>query len=208
MLKLHDYVLSDGCYKVRLLLGLLGLGYARQPVDAYPGREHLRAPFRRLSPFGELPVLEDDGTVLCGAEAILCHLANAYDRSGTWLPREARDFGSVMTWLGFASGPLRALSTAREAALSGAEGDPEALRRQGRAALRVLEDHLTDRGLAGAAWIVGDAPSIADIAAFPSVALSHDCGIGLDDYPALNLWQRRVRSLPGFVGMPGIPDYF
>ncbi len=208
MLKLHDYVLSDSCYKVRLLLGLVGLDYARQPVDCYPGREHLQPSFRALSPLGEMPVLDDDGLVLWGAGAILCHLANAHDRSGEWLPRDALHFGPVMMWVAFAAGPLHALSNAREAALFGAEGDLDALRRQGRAALRVLEDHLTDRSLAGGAWMVGEAPTIADIAAFPAAALSHDCGIGLEDYPALNLWQRRVRSLPGFVGMPGIPDYF
>ena len=208
MLRFHDYVLSDSCYKVRLLLGLLGLDHVRQPVDYYPGREHLQPRFRTLSPLGEMPVLEDDGLVLWGAEAVLCHLANAHDRSGRWLPREAEAFGPVMMWLAFAAGKLQALSKARETALFGAEGDLNAMRRQGRAALRVLEDHLTDRGLAGGTWIVGETATIADIAAFPAVALSHDCGIGLEDYPALDLWQRRVRSLPGFVSMAGIPDYF
>ena len=33
-------------------------------------------------------------------------------------------------------------------------------------------------------------------------------GIGHEDYPAINLWQRQVRKLPGFIGMPGVPDYF
>jgi glutathione S-transferase len=208
LLRFHDYVLSDSCYKVRLLLGLLGLDHVRQPVDYYPGREHLQPPFRTLSPLGEMPVIEDDGLVLWGPEAILCHLANTHDRSGKWLPRDAQSFGPVMMWVAFSAGPLHALSSAREAALFGAEADLDAMRQQGRAALRVLEDHLTERGLAGGAWIVGETATIADIAAFPAVALSHDCGIGLEDYPALNLWQRRMRSLPGFVSMPGIPDYF
>ena len=55
---------------------------------------------------------------------------------------------------------------------------------------------------------MGDKASIADIAVFPAVALSHDSGVGHEDYPAVNLWQRRVRSLRGFMGMPGVPDYF
>ena len=50
--------------------------------------------------------------------------------------------------------------------------------------------------------------TIADIAVFPPAMLSHDSGIGHEDYPAINLWQRRLRKLPGFIGMPGIPDYF
>ena len=93
-------------------------------------------------------------------------------------------------------------------ACSSYPGDLAALQAKGRAALRILDDHLADRALAGIDWIVGDAPTIADIAMFPYVALSHDAGIGHEDYPAINLWQRRVRKLPGFIGMPGIPDYF
>ena len=57
-------------------------------------------------------------------------------------------------------------------------------------------------------FVCGDAPTVADIALFPAVALSHDCGIGHEDYPALSLWQRRIRRLPNFLSMPGIPDFF
>ncbi|MEO7222938.1 MAG: glutathione S-transferase C-terminal domain-containing protein, partial [Devosia sp.] len=74
--------------------------------------------------------------------------------------------------------------------------------------LRLLEDTLTERRIAGRDWLVGPSPTIADIAVFPHVMLSHDSGIGHEDFPAINLWQRRVRRLHGFIGMPGIPDYF
>ena len=40
-LTLHDYELDDACYKVRLLLGALGLNYAKVAVDVHPGREQL-----------------------------------------------------------------------------------------------------------------------------------------------------------------------
>lgn len=208
MLKLYDYVLSDGCYKVRLMLSLLGVEYERRAVDFFPGREHQSEAFLDLNPLGQLPVLEDDGLVLCGAEAILCHLANRYDGNGTWLPRDPARFGPTMMWLAFAGQQLHALSQARLVSMLGEPGDLDSLRASARAALRLLEDHLTDRGLARDEWIVGDAPTVADIAAFPAVALSHDSGIGHEDYPALNLWQRRLRRLPGFASMPGVPDYF
>ena len=111
-------------------------------------------------------------------------------------------------WLAFAATDLAALNEARRIATLGAPGDLAAAVKQGRAALRVLEDALTDRSLSGHDWPVGDKASIADIAVFPAAALSHDSGVGHEDYPAVNLWQRRVRKLRGFVGMPGVPDYF
>lgn len=207
MLRLHDYVLSGSCYKVRLLLGMLGLRYERHAVDFFPGKEHKRLEFLVLNPLGQLPVFEDDGLILRDAQAILCHLANRYDPTNAWLPRDGR-FGQVIMWLSFAGGELMAISAGRLIAMLDYAGDLTAFQHEGRAALRVLDDHLTDRALEGADWFVGATPTIADIALFPYVALSHDCGIGHEDYPALNLWQRRVRRLPGFVGMPGIPDYF
>ena len=42
---------------------------------------------------------------------------------------------------------------------------------------------------------------------FPAFALSRDFGIDHDAFPALRRWARRLRRLPGFVTMPGIPDY-
>jgi len=208
MLKLHDYLLSGSCYKVRLLLAMLALDYETRAVDFYPGREHKREGFLALNPLGQLPVLEDDGLVLRDAQAILCHLANKFDLAGTWLPRNPDLFGCVMAWLSFAGGELMNISGARLHDMLGYDLDAEALRKAGRGALRVLDDHLADRGFESADWLVGTHPTIADLACFPYVVLSHDCGIGLEDYPAINLWQRRVRKLPGFITMPGVPDYF
>ena len=70
--------------------------------------------------------------------------------------------------------------------------------------LRELELHLTDRVFEGRTWLVGDTPTIADIACFPYVALSPDAGLDHDGYPAIRNWLYAVRSLPGFVTMPGI----
>jgi glutathione S-transferase len=207
MPKLYDYVLSGSCYKVRLLLSMLGVAYETQAVDFYPGKEHKSAAFLVLNPLGQLPVFEDEGIVMRDAQATLCHIANKHDASGQWLPRDKR-FGPVMMWLMFAGGEIMAISAARMISVLRYPGDLEGLKVKGRAALRVLEDHLTERGFEGGEWIVGDAPTIADIAMFPYVALSHDCGIGHEDYPAVSLWQKRVRRLPGFVSMPGVPDYF
>lgn len=192
-------MLSDGCYKVRLMLSLLGVAHVVQAVDFFPGREHEGEVFRRINPQGDLPVLEDGDEVLRDAGTILVHLARKHDAG--WLAPTDR-------WLTFARTSMAPLAEARLATLLGLPGDVAALRKAGRGALRDLEDHVGDRQLGGHDWVEGERATIADIALFPHVALSHDARIGLEDYPALNLWQRRVRKLPRFIGMPGIPDYF
>ena len=66
---------------------------------------------------------------------------------------------------------------------------------------------MTGRHFDGKEWFVGDAPTFADLALFPSFALSRDYGVDHDEYPALRRWIRRFRTLNGFHTMPGIPDY-
>lgn len=206
-IKLYDYSLSGSCYKVRLLLDFLELEYERQQVDFYPGREHRTQAFRAINPLAQIPVLEDDGLRLRDAQAILCHLANKYDRSGRWLPREPELFGPVMMWLIFAGGELMAASAARLHDALGYDLDIEAARRNAHAAFRILDDHLTRREIEGGTWIAGDHPTIADIACFPYTALSSDGGIGHEDYPALRNWLRHFRKLPRFEPMSGISEF-
>jgi glutathione S-transferase len=184
-------VLSTECYTVRLMLALLDVPYERLAVDAYPGG-------------ADCPVLFDGDDVHRDPGLILTFLARAH--GAQWLPPDVAQ--EVAGWLAFTATRLSALAEARRVALMGVEGDLEALNTRGRTALRFLDDTLTERCIADRDWLVGTAPTIADIAVFPHVMLSHDSGIGHEDYPAINLWQRRVRKLPRFIGMPGIPDYF
>ena len=66
---------------------------------------------------------------------------------------------------------------------------------------------MTAREFDRAAWFAGDKPSLADLALFPAIALSRDFGVEHEAYPALRRWMRRVRTIQGFMTMPGIPDY-
>ncbi|CAP57149.1 glutathione S-transferase family protein [Gluconacetobacter diazotrophicus] len=203
-LVLHDDELDEECYRARLFLSLLGLKARIVAVDVVPGGLQDSPSFRAVSPAGLLPVLRIEGQEICGAGAVLLALAH---KRGNWLPDEPGAFAQVAHWLHFASGPLRPAIAARRASLFGG-GEPDAaLQRQGEAALRIMEDHMAHRRLDGGSWFVGDAPSVADIALFPSFALSRDWGVDHAFYPALRRWMRAVRTVPGFVGMSGIPEY-
>jgi len=206
-LRLYDFELDENAYKVRLLLAFLGLDYAKVAMDVFPGTEHKADAFLKLSPVGELPALVDGEVVLFQSEAILAYLARRYDGSGLWLPEGPAALGAVTQWLAFAAHELRAATTARRGALFGVPIDEAATRAAVRAAFRILETHLVMQGLAGRSWLVGDAPTIADIAVFPAFALSRDFGIDHGEYPALRRWLRALRDLPGFIPMPGVPGY-
>ncbi len=75
MLTLHEYTPSQNCWKVRVLLGLLGIPYRSQPVAIFSG-ESRTADFLALNPAGSTPALTlDDGRAIAELNAILCWLA-------------------------------------------------------------------------------------------------------------------------------------
>ncbi len=207
-LVLYNYDLDDDCYRVRLALSLLGLDWQAMSVDAFPGKEHLTPPYLALNPTGRLPILRDGDFIMHGTEAILCHLARNHQASGAWLPAEGEGFAVVMQWLNFSARDLDATIAARQQSLFGAPGDEATLRAASLKAIRVMDDHMTDRQLRRHDWFAAPHPTIADIALFPAFALSRDFGIDHDEFPALRRWARRFRGLPGFKTMPGIPDYY
>jgi glutathione S-transferase len=127
--------------------------------------------------------------------------------AGEVLPADARAFGEVAKWVGFSETALAAAVDARLKALFDIAGDADALKAASRKAFRIMDDHMTARHFDGREWFVGDGATLADIALFPSFALSRDFGVGHDEFPALRRWSRRFRTIRGFRTMPGIPDY-
>jgi glutathione S-transferase len=206
VITLYDYDLSGNCYKVRLFLAVLGISYSRHPIDFYPGREHEKPWFLALNPLGQLPVIDDDGYVLCDSQAILVYLASRFDGGGLWYPRgDPALLGSLTAWLMFADAITKTAAAARLHDGMFYECDIDQCRLGAHRLFRILDEHLwfSERGAAG--WICeGAHPTIADIAVFPYVQLSEEGGIARRDYPAIRRWLDRVKTLPGFIPMPGI----
>ena len=204
MIKLYNDELSGNCYKLRLFMGLIGLPYARIPINFHPRREHKSEAFLRINPFGQLPAIDDDGYVLRDAQAILVYLASRYDGSGRWFPAESALRGRVALWLAVAEDITRSASAARLHDAFGYPFDIDACPAAAHRLFAHIEDHLADAEIEDHEWLAGNAPTIADLACFPYIALAPEGGIALDRYPALRRWIARVKALPRFVGMPGI----
>jgi glutathione S-transferase len=196
--KLYDFEYSGNAYRVRLMLSLLGLAAERQPVDLRQG-EQRKPEFLALNPRGQVPVLEEDGTVIWDSMAILVYLARRYGGE-QWLPGDARGMAEVMQWLGVMQNEtLYGLGRARVIARLGFPGDLEEAQKIGRRGLEVLEGRLAQHD-----WLALDRFTIADVGCFPYAALAPEGGIALEPYPAVGRWIARIKRQPGFVGMPGI----
>jgi glutathione S-transferase len=199
MIKLYDFELSGSCYKVRLLLNILKVSCERIPVD-FVNKEHKTERFLTLNPLGEIPVLEDGDVRLRDAQAILVYIARNYDRSNTWFPDAPESMGRIMQWLSFGGNELMAAAGARLVKILNYPLDLPALQARAIGTLRILDAHLSDRE-----FLELGHPTIADIACFPYVAMAGEGGIELKPYPNVLRWIDRIKQIPGFIPMPGIP---
>lgn len=195
----HDRYDSGNCYRVRLMLALLGLPFETVLVDVSKGQNR-SAEFLRLNPRGQVPVLEDGGEIYWDSIAILLYLARKYGTE-TWLPLDARSLGRIGQWLALASDEIfSGLALARSVRLGRRQGNLQALQRTGMRALDVMEQHLTTRD-----WLACGCPTVADVACYPYVALASEAGVGLAAYPAVGAWLGRLASLPGYLPLPTGP---
>jgi len=197
-MKLYDFELSGNAYRIRLMLSLLGLDYERVPLKLMEGEQRGHA-FLKLNPRGQVPTLDDGGTVVWDSLAILVYLARKYGGE-KWLPIDAKGMAEVMQWLAVMENEvLYGLARARVICKFKRPGPLEETQLLGRKGLDVLE-----KRLAAHPWLALDHVTIADIGCFPYVALAPEGEIPLDDYPAIRKWIERIKALPGFVGMPGV----
>lgn len=191
-MKLYDFAPSHNCYKVRLLLAILGLSYDKQSIDLM-GRENRSPDFLRLNPRGQVPVLEDDGTTIWESTAILVYLARRYG-GAQWLPETAHGMASVAQWLAVAQNEMLYGLGRAHWLKRGGTGDVEEALNRGRRGLKLL-----DRKLSGETWLAAGHPTIADIACYPHASLAEEAGASLDAYPHVRRWCRSVDSIPGYV---------
>ena len=196
MITLYDSRFSLNCYKVRLLLALLGVPYTRHPVDIRKG-EHRAPELLARNPFGQIPVLDTGALALRDSQAILVWLARRHGNE-QWMPTQPEDEALVNAWLAASAyelrlGPYEARLRKRAPFLC-VTGDTQANNTE--RALRLYEERLRGRQ-----WLALDHPTVADIAAFPSLAHATDGDVDLGGCPGILAWLDRVRGLPGFVGL-------
>jgi glutathione S-transferase len=193
---LYDNPASGNCYKVRLLLRLLGIEFERREVSVvdHSGRAELLG---GLSPSLNVPtVVLEDGRPLAESNAILWYFADGT----TYLPEDPYERAQVLQWMFFEQYRHEPAIAVVRFWVSIAPGDPppgidlEARREAGRAALAAMERHLDER-----AHLVGERLTIADIALYAYTHVAPEGGFDLEPYPAVRAWLERVASHPGVV---------
>lgn len=193
MYRLYDYLPSGNGYKVRLVLKQLALPYELIELDITTGATRT-AEFLHKNPNGRIPLLEVPGKgFLPESHAIIAYLAD-----GTRLiPADQFERARMWQWMCFEQynlepniGTLRFwLKLGRTRAELGEKLVEK--KKNGYAALDVLEESLRDREYLAAAYY-----SLADISLYAYTHVAHEGGFDLAPYPAIRAWCARVERQP------------
>ena len=194
-IKLYNFPRSGHAHRAELMLSLLQLPTDLIFVDLAKG-EHKQPEFLALNSFGQVPVLDDQGVVLADSNAILVYLAQKYG-NGRWLPTDPVGAAKVQRWLSVAAGPIAfGPARARLITVFGAPYNAEEVIARSHDLLKVI-----DQELANSKYLVGNEPTIADVAAYSYIAHAPEGNVSLADYANVRAWLTRIEALPGFVGM-------
>jgi glutathione S-transferase len=186
-------------YRVALMMRLCRTGFTFRYVSFQRGM-HLKPEFRALSRWGQVPVLEHGGRRFVQSAAILEYLAETLACFGAadlearqhvreWLFWDAdRLMPPLYAWYSVELGRRKLLPLSFDPVLV-AEFD-----RKGGAALDILDSHLSGRR-----FLVGDAPTIADICCYSDIAFARLGNKDLAAWPNLVAWAGRIEALPGFA---------
>ncbi|MFB9148473.1 glutathione S-transferase family protein [Roseovarius ramblicola] len=206
-IKLHCFGESGNAYKAALALELSDLDWEPVFVDFFGGETRGEA-FRQLNVMGEVPVLVDGDTTLTQSGVMQMYISEKTGKFGGETPEEAREVMRWMFWdnhkLSSQAGMTRFLinflpEEKRPAEVIGFM--------QGRlkAAYTALDAHL-----AGRDWIVGDAPTNADLSCCGYLFYPEPFGFDRNDWSEIDRWLSNIEGLPGwkhpYALMPGNPS--
>jgi GSH-dependent disulfide-bond oxidoreductase len=194
MIDLYYWPTPNG-WKISILLEECGLDYRLRLVDIGRG-EQFTPEFLAISPNNRMPAIVDhavDGEPVAVFEsgAILLYLA---EKTGRFLPRDARGRKEALEWLFWQVGNLGPMAGQLSHFVNYAEGEHayarERYANEYHRCLGVLEHRLADRP-----YLLGEY-SIADMAAWPWVLIARPLGQPLEEFPNVARWRAAIKERP------------
>ena len=193
-IKLYRHPLSGHAHRVQLFLSLTALPHVLIDVDLMKAA-HKQPDFLKMNPFGQVPVIDDAGTIIADSNAILVYLATRYDAARAWLPQDPIGAAAVQRWLSVAAGQIAfGPAAARLITVFGAGFNADEVIHRAHGLLKVM-----NAGLDQAPFLTGHTPTIADVAAYSYIARAPEGNVDLSAYANVNAWLGRIEALPGFV---------
>jgi glutathione S-transferase len=183
---------SSSTYKPMLYLALARLPFSFRTVNlklgVQKGTEHLAR-----NRYGQVPVLRHRGMTIVQSNVILDYLART---TGHFEGRTEQECWTAREWLSWEADAITNVAKVRHYSRFRSV-DPAVM-----AYFRPLAEAaigFVDRALDGRDWLVGEAPTIADIGCWGRMVFMHEGGFDIANWPHLEAWSRRLKAMPGFA---------
>lgn len=191
---LHGHPRSNPTFKVAQFLTLSQTPFMFRLVDLVTGAQKA-AEYLEINRFGQVPAIEDGALKLSQSAAILHYLS---DKTGQFGGRSDIDKARINEWMFWSFDILcPGLYRPRAIKFGFLKADESVLhyfQGLGERALTTLQQHLSKKD-----WLVGNAPTIADIDAASVLHVAPDGGYHLEEYPALVSYLARFKALPHYL---------
>jgi GST-like protein len=186
--------------KVAIMLEACGLAYTTHKIDI--GKNDQFSPaFLAVNPNGKIPAIVDNGSAdgkplaLFESGAILIYLA---EKTGKFLPTDARTRAAVLQWLMFQMGGVGPMfGQAHHFMKFAPEKVPYGIARYSKETRRLYG--VMDKRLGESAYLASDELSIADMATVPWVARHAYHEVELAEFPNVKRWHDTIMARPAVV---------
>jgi glutathione S-transferase len=204
MIKLYDFLPCPYGQKVRIALAEKALSYELIVIDIAQG-EHRHADFRRLNPYGRVPVLIDEDTAVYDSTIINEYLDDEYPDPAL-LPRiessSMRSRARIFEDFGDTSFTPQVGQLMAEMAKPEAERDRNRIQRLRQAIEQVLT--YLNHQLQGQHYLAGEF-SVADIGFAPRLLVLRDLGIDAGmNRVNVETWIKRLIDRPSIQNLQGV----
>src|ERR1051326_6290082 len=195
MIEAYSWPTPNG-HKIHIMLEETGLSYRVHGVDIGRG-DQFEPKFLAISPNNKIPAIVDSegpgGKPISVFEsgAILIYLA---EKTGKFLPADARGRYSVLEWVMFQMGSIGPMfGQANHFRAYAPEKIPYAIDRYTNEAKRLYG--VMDRRLKDHDYVAGEY-SIADIAIFPWMRYGDRRGVDVNEFPNVMRWFEAINARP------------
>jgi glutathione S-transferase len=183
---------SSSTYKPMLYLALARLPFSFRTVNLK--YHHQKEPaYLAVNRYGQVPALRHRGLTIVQSNVILDYLARA---TGHFAGRTEQDQWTAREWLSWEADNITNVAKVRHYSRFRTvdPGVMDYFRPLAEAAIGFV-----DQALAGRDWLVGDAPSIADIGCWGRMVFMAEGGLEIARWPNVEAWSRRLAAMPGYA---------
>lgn len=191
-LTLYGSFTSSSTYKPMLFLSLSRLPFDFRTVNLKFDRQK-EPEYLAVNRYGQVPALRHKGLTIVQSNVILDYLARV---TGCFEGKTEQDRWTAREWLSWESDAITNVAKVRHYHRFRTV-DPAVMdyfRPPAEAAIGFVNTALEGRD-----WLVGDAPTIADIGCWGRMVFMAEGGFDIANWPNVQAWSRRLAAMEGFA---------